>query len=67
MLTEETQDNLRSTFKESLLILIYEFMGAALMTILFINTCQNKMIMETIVSKKVTADEKTNVANKDAK
>jgi len=38
LINEETKENMRSTFKESLLILIYEFMGAALMTILFVNT-----------------------------
>ena len=38
MPSEEFKENLRSTFKESLLILIYEFMGTAMLTVLFINT-----------------------------
>ena len=36
--SEEFKENVRNTFRESLLILVYEFMGTALMTILFINT-----------------------------
>ena len=38
---DELKENLRSTFRESLLILVYEFMGTCLITTLFINTCQN--------------------------
>lgn len=38
MPSEEFKENVQNTFKESLLILVYEFMGTALMTILFINT-----------------------------
>ena len=39
--SEETKENLKSTFRESLLILVYEFLGTLLLTTLFINTCQN--------------------------
>ena len=42
MPSEELKENVRNTFKDSLLILIYEFMGTALLTILFINTMQNQ-------------------------
>jgi len=35
------KDNLRNTFNESILILLYEFFGTFLMSILFINYSQN--------------------------
>ena len=36
--SEEFKENVRNTFKESMLILVYEFMGTGLLTMLFINT-----------------------------
>lgn len=38
MPSEEFKENLKATFRESLLILVYEFMGTAMLTSLFINT-----------------------------
>lgn len=37
MIKEETKENLRNTFKESVLILVYEFIGTFLMAIVFMN------------------------------
>ena len=36
--SEEFKESVRSKFKESLLILIYEFMGTSMLTLLFIST-----------------------------
>ena len=37
MLRQDTKENLKNTFRESLLILIYEFLGTFMMGTLFIN------------------------------
>lgn len=37
MLKPETKENLRQTFKESFLILMYEMIGTAMMTVLILN------------------------------
>ena len=51
MPSEEFKENVRNTFKESLLILVYEFMGTALMTTLFINTskCRNLKLRAQLI------------------
>ena len=41
MMSEEFKENLKATFRESLLILVYEFMGTAMLTSLFINTSKS--------------------------
>ena len=37
MLKPETKENLKQTFKESFLILMYEMIGTAMMTVLILN------------------------------
>jgi hypothetical protein len=37
MIRQDTKENLKNTFRESLLILIYEFLGTFMMGTLFIN------------------------------
>ena len=41
MIRQSTKENLKNTFNESLLILIYEFLGTFMMGTLFINFCKS--------------------------
>jgi len=43
LLRQETKDNIKNTFKESILILIYEMVGTAMMTSLICNYYAQKM------------------------
>ena len=52
LLRQETKDNIKNTFKESILILIYEMVGTAMMSSLICNYYAQKM---------EAADAKTNV------
>ena len=40
MVSEDMKENLRSTFRESLLILVYEFLGTFFISLLFMNYCK---------------------------
>lgn len=42
MIRQDTKENIKNTFKESLLILIYEFLGSFMMATLFINYCKSR-------------------------
>ena len=43
LLRQETKDNIKNTFKESILILIYECVGTAMMTSLICNYYAQKI------------------------
>ena len=50
LIKQTTKDNIKNTFNESALILVYEFLGTFMMGTLFINYCKSPLHTYTTLS-----------------